>query len=347
MKRLISVIFVILSVNADPKAKEAIRGMLDAICDHLAWDDWEVWNDIMLQYFREDMVYDTNYYDGTNEFMGNGTGIRSWWDREHIPINLAFDNETFHELIWAGDDTYATNLHYAMSPWTKGPFFGIEPINEVIVFRCFDFYIFDGEKIAYNWMLLDAPHILHQAGYEVLPNNLTPLKQGWIRAPNAMDGTPAPWSRAVNPKQTEIARAISMEALYHDLTIGPKASPFWKSDMVWYGAYGFGMAENYDDYSLFFVEALAKAFTDREFHLDVMTCEGNFCGALGHLVGNFTGHFLGESPSNTMTSMRIGLHWHVDTIKNEIIEGYGMADLQGFFIQSGVDLYKRAILNKK
>ena len=96
----------------------------------------------------------------------------SWWDREHIPINEAFDNETFHELIWAADDTYATNLHYAISPWTKGPFFGIEPINQVITFRCFDFYIFDGEKIAYNWMLLDAPHILHQAGYEILPNNL-------------------------------------------------------------------------------------------------------------------------------------------------------------------------------
>ena len=61
---------------ADPKAKEGIRAMLDAISSHLAWDDWEKWNEIMLQYFREDMVYDTNYYDGNNLFMGNGTRIR-------------------------------------------------------------------------------------------------------------------------------------------------------------------------------------------------------------------------------------------------------------------------------
>ena len=29
----------------------------------------------MAQFFTEDMVYDTNYFDGNDEFMGNGTGI--------------------------------------------------------------------------------------------------------------------------------------------------------------------------------------------------------------------------------------------------------------------------------
>ena len=86
---------------------------------------------------------------------------------------------------------------------------------------------------------------------------------------------------------------------------------------------------------------------NRSFDLDVMTCEGNFCGALGNLRGNFTGKFLGELPSNTMTTMRIGLHWHVDPVNKQIIEGYAMADLQGFFIQSGINLYQRAIENSK
>ena len=29
----------------------------------------------MAKYFTQDMVYDTNYFDGTNKYMGNGTGI--------------------------------------------------------------------------------------------------------------------------------------------------------------------------------------------------------------------------------------------------------------------------------
>ena len=54
--------------------------MDEAIKDHVAWDDWEQWGAIMAQFFTQDMIYDTNYYDGTNVFMGNGTGIRSWYE---------------------------------------------------------------------------------------------------------------------------------------------------------------------------------------------------------------------------------------------------------------------------
>ena len=105
---------------ADPKAKEVIREMDEAIKDHVAWDDWEQWGSIMAQFFTEDMIYDTNYYDGADTFMGNGTGIRSWYDREHIPINEAFDNQTFHQMIFAAEEDFATTTTYAIAPWTKG-----------------------------------------------------------------------------------------------------------------------------------------------------------------------------------------------------------------------------------
>ena len=42
------------------------------------------------------MIYDTNWCpDGS---MANSTGIREWWDKEHIPYNLAFDNTTFNQV---------------------------------------------------------------------------------------------------------------------------------------------------------------------------------------------------------------------------------------------------------
>ena len=36
------------------------------------------------------MIYDTNW--SPDFTMNNSTGIREWWDAEHIPYNLAFDN---------------------------------------------------------------------------------------------------------------------------------------------------------------------------------------------------------------------------------------------------------------
>jgi len=328
-------------IQADPKAKEVIYEMDEAIKSHVAWDDWEKWSALMAQYFTEDMIYDTNYFDGTNEFMGNGTGILSWWDREHIPINEAFDNQTFNQMIFAAEEDFATTTTYAIAPWDKGPFCGVPAPNKVVRYRIFDFYIMRDDKIWYNWMILDCIHLLYQAGYEVLPNNLTPLKQGESRVPNAMDGLPAPWSRSVNPEDSIIAKAIAQQVLEHDL-LRDRASPYWRNDMVWYGSYGFGMAENYEEYSYFFVEALSKAFTNRELEVMLLVCEGNYCGAIGYLHGDFTGEFLGEQPSNLRTKLRFGLHWHIDTEKNEVIEGYGMFDLQEFFVQSGIDLYQRA-----
>ena len=218
----------------------------------------------------------------------------SWWDREHIPINEAFDNQTFNQMIFAAEEDYATTTTYAIAPWDKGSFFGVPAPNMLVRYRIFDFYIMREDKIWYNWMILDSIHLLYQAGYDVLPNNLTPLKQGESRVPNAMDGLPAPWSRSVNPQDSLIAKAIAQEVMEHDLLRGSEASPYWRNDMVWYGSYGFGMAENYAEYSYFFVEALGKAFTNRELEVMLLVCEGNYCGAIGYLHGDFTGQFLGK-----------------------------------------------------
>ena len=55
-------------------------------------------------------------------------------------------------------------------------------------------------------MVLDSVHLMYEAGYDVLPNNLNPLKQGWVRPPNAMDGIPAPLSVTVNPEDSIISK---------------------------------------------------------------------------------------------------------------------------------------------
>ena len=60
-------------------------------------------------------------------------------------------------------------------------------------------------------MILDTVHLLYEAGFDVLPNNINPLKQGWVRPPNAMDGIPAPLSITVNPEDTIISKVNIFE----------------------------------------------------------------------------------------------------------------------------------------
>ena len=66
------------------------------ISNHIAWDNWEKWNECMSKYFTQDMIYDTNW--SPDNTMNNSTGIREWWDAEYIPYNLAFDNTTFNQV---------------------------------------------------------------------------------------------------------------------------------------------------------------------------------------------------------------------------------------------------------
>ena len=115
-------------------------------------------------------------------------------------------------------------------------------------------------------MVLDAVHLLYQAGYDVLPNNAFPLKQGWVRPPNAMDGIPAPNSVLIDPSDSALSKVIAREALKNDLLslgIGGKASDYWSNDMIFYGAHGLGVCESKADYEQYFIGRVSQAFTNR------------------------------------------------------------------------------------
>ena len=121
-----------------------------------------------------------------------------------------------------------------------------------------------------------------------------------------------------------------------------KASNYWSNDMIWYGAHGLGVCQGIVEYEKYMIGKLSQSFTNRSLEVDVLVCEGGYCGAHGYLNAIFSGQFLGEEPSNMMTRLRFGLHWHIDPQSRQIIEGYGLLDLPGFFAQSGIDLFKRA-----
>ena len=141
-----------------------------------------------------------------------------------------------------------------------------------------------------------------------------------------------------------MAKEIVREALFFDLTeevSGSVSSPRWSDDLTWYGPVGFGLATNKREYEDTFIAAIRGAFSQRELQLDILTCEGTYCGAHGYLHGINTGDFLGEAASNKPVRLRFGLHWRVDVALGLIPEGYAIFDLPGLFIQNGVNLYQR------
>ena len=74
--------------------------------------------------------------------------------------------------------------------------------------------------------------------------------------------------------------------------------------MIWYGPVGFGMATNKKEYEDVFIAALRSAFSDRQLEIDILTCEGTYCGVNGYLHGVNTGDFLGEKASNQPVKLR-------------------------------------------
>merc|ERR1712087_277420 len=118
-------------------------------------------------------------------------------------------------------------------------------------------------------------------------------------------------------------------------------STLWSEDMKFYGPSGIGFARGYPAYATHVLALLWSAFTNASFALDVLSCEGHFCGAHGYLHATHSGCFAGQPPTGLRVAMRASLHWHVED--GVAIDGYFMTDMPALFAQFGVDLYERAL----
>jgi len=324
----------------DPEAKCIVREMDDVIANHIAWDNKTAWVDLMQNFFSDDMIYDTNYNPNENE-LNNSTGIEDWFYAEHIPFNLAFDNTSWALLIFTGEDELASTMDYAKGRWKGdiGTIPGSEKIGQEVTIRGYDFYIIREGKIVYNWMLLDFVELMYGAGYRVLPES--PLREGWVQAPSAMDGIPAPISRLADPLEGQFSKSLVVDALYHDFVNGETASDLWDANMNWYGPFGIGYAPSKDDYEKFVLQPFREGISDRDLEINVETCEGRYCGVNGFIHGTHSGVWLGEEATNLQIRIRFGMHFRVNVQTGKIEEGYAIFDLPGAFHSVGINLFDR------
>ena len=298
----------------------------------------------MEPYWTKDMVYDTNYVNQTG-VLGNSTGLRAWFDHEHVPWNIAFHNATFSQLIFAGEELTATTTTYATALWAKD-LAGIPANGKTVTIRIFDFYKINGEqkKIAYNWMLLDLVGLIHQSGPRVLPK--PKLREGWVQGPRAMDGLPAPITMFVDPTVGPKAKAVvsSIIASQFENTPSPdSACDFLSDDFIWYGPEGFGVAYGCSSYYQHVLAPLYEAFPVRSVDVDVLTCESAYCGVHGVITAVQTGEWLGVPATNRTVHLRFGFHYRVDLESNTAADAWAIFDLPKAFADMGVDLFRRSV----
>ena len=326
------------AASPTPLGKKVVQDMDAIISNHLHVFDWPAWQQAMAPFWTESFSYDSTIGSGKQ------VGLHDWFFGEHVTWNLAFTDVTFNQLVFAGERASATTTTYALASW-RGPFAGVAPSNATVRIRICDFYRFRGERISYNWMMLDVADMMRASGRRVLPRAAVLPDEGTFLPPRAMDGLPAPLSAYTSPEEAEASRAIARELLAAEWEGALDSSALWHADeMIFYGPSGVGLARGFEEYRLHVLAPLWAAFADRRFELDTLVCEGGFCGAHGYLHATHVGCYLGESPAEgghpRRVSLRVGMHWHI--VDGKALDGYAFYDAPAFFMQLGTDLLARA-----
>jgi predicted ester cyclase len=320
-----------------PLAKRVVVGMDTNINMHAAWNDWEAWQAEMLPFWTDDMIYDFSYV-GPWAF-GQSHGLWAWYNDEHLHFNAALPDSQWQDVIRAANHVNCTSASYGLARWVA-PFAGVPPPADKPLVRIhdLDFYLLEGDKIKINWCIIDVVDLFTQVGYDVLPPS--PLPQEGYKAPDAMDGFPAPLSSIVTPEETAASEAVWRKALQEDYLGSAGASSMWSDSVTWYGPGGVGTAHSRADYSKYFVEPLQTAFSKRTMQIDSLVCEGAYCGAHFYLYGIHAGKWLGEDASGSHVPIRCGAHARIKGGK--IVQGWLIIDHARAFDAMGVDLYARA-----
>eukprot|EP00419_Tripos_fusus_P027840 CAMPEP_0172725988 /NCGR_PEP_ID=MMETSP1074-20121228/89681_1 /TAXON_ID=2916 /ORGANISM="Ceratium fusus, Strain PA161109" /LENGTH=406 /DNA_ID=CAMNT_0013552883 /DNA_START=101 /DNA_END=1324 /DNA_ORIENTATION=+ len=320
-----------------PLAKQVVVGMDTNVNTHKAWNNLTEWMTEMEPYWTRDAVYDFNYVGPWH--FGPSHGVQQWFYSEHMHFNIACPDIQWQDFIRAATDGTCTSASYGLGRWME-PFAGVPPPSNKPFVRIhdLDFYLLEGNRIKINWCIIDVVNLFEQVGYKIVPP--APMPSGGYRAPNSMDGFPAPLSESVNPADTMLSNRIWNMAIQEDYVQNTGGARWWAEDMVWYGPGGIGTAYSKQDYRTHFLEPLHGAFSNVSMQLDLSVCEGKYCGAHFYLHARHTGAWLGKQATGKKVRLRCGAHAHFEG--GRMVEGWLIIDVPQAFADMGIDLFARA-----
>lgn len=320
-----------------PLAKRIVLAMDTNINLHANWANWKAWSMEMTPYWAKDMTYDFNFVGPWG--FGPQHGLRAWFDGEHMHFNRALPDCQWQDFIRAATNQTCTSASYGIGRWS-GLFADVPPPTSKpwVKVRDLDFYLMEGDRIKINWCIIDVVDLFMQVGYNVLPQ--PPMSTDGYLAPFAMDGFPAPVSAAVDTKVTISSEEVWRAALQEDYVLNNGDARWWAEDTIWYGPGGVGTAHSRRELVTHFLRPLHAAFSNLTMAVDVIVCEGNYCGAHFYLHGLHSGTWLGQEATGKAVPIRCGAHARI--LDGKIVQGWLIIDVPRAFHAMGVDLYARA-----
>jgi len=317
-----------------PLAKRIVVSMDTNVNFHVAWNQWKPWSKEMSPWWTEDMIYDFIYV-GDWKF-GKSHGLPSWYHDEHLHFNKALPDAQWVDFIRAANDKNCTSASYGPAQFTD-QFAGVPapPSKPWVQVRDLDFYLLEGDRIKINWCMIDVVDLFQQVGYNILPP--APMDTLGYLPPAAMDGVPAPLSATVNPETTKESEKIWRAAVKEDYLEGSSAAARWADKITWYGPGGVGTAHSKEEYSTHFLKPLHAAFSNMTSQVDMIVCEGSYCGAHFYLWADHVGEWLGQKATGKRVTLRLGAHARIQNGK--IREGWLIIDVPRAFKTMGIDFY--------
>lgn len=101
--------------------------------------------------------------------IGATRGLRGFRAHHQIPFLIGFpDRRAGGHYVRFGDGDYVVTGGWPSVVAThRGEWLGLPPTGRHIEMRVMDFYRFDGDRIAENWVPIDVLHMLLQMGFDV------------------------------------------------------------------------------------------------------------------------------------------------------------------------------------
>ncbi len=274
------------------------------------------------------------------------TNPQAIYEQFWLPFATSFPNlERRDDIVFEGrfndKDWVCATGHY-VSTFTQD-WLGIPASGDVTFIRYGEFYEFKDNKIVDAYIIYDVPHVMAQAGYNMLPPSLG--AEILIPGPATKDGImtgssdTSQTAHSLNVVEAMIAGLMQFDG--KNLASMP-IEQFWHPQFMWYGPFGTGSTRGLEGFQSGHQKPFLVAFPDRKGGNHVARlAHNNYVASTGWPSINAThlgSGWCGFPASNKRITMRVMDWWRV---QDKIEENWVFIDKLDLLQQFGYDLLAR------
>ena len=272
-------------------------------------------------------------------------GVDALFEALYLPLQASFGTAAMQPQLMAADQYVGADWVAVMASLIadqSAPFLGVPPGRDRQL-RFGLFFKVEGGLVSEIRVLFDLIGLASQAGIELLPpfegRKTMPLPGD--DAALHLNAKGAPETESARSRDLVCALIGGLNQLKGSALQSMPQRDFWTDDMGWYGPWGIGGAEGFEEYQRFAQGPSVNSFPNRRgtWPKDAFVAEGAVAAFTGwpSLVGDFTGaSFRGIAPTGGPIEQRI-MDFYLRR-GDRLWRNWVFIDLIDFAAQCGVDL---------